>query len=160
MYLYNIKELKSMMRRQELTEQLQFVYLLIFVGLFSMAAEFYLFLPVEVTLIDKIQGIITLIIQIVGIYLAYRAHGGQSGVNFVPKFLPIYIVLTIRFILILLLLMLVFIPVFWLFSLIIPNEYLENIIKVSYFAVIPIFELFFFWRLIVHLKDVKEVKIS
>ncbi len=152
--------LKNAMRQQQLTEQMQFLYLFLFIMLFTVFAEAYVFFPSIPTLLDKIQSGLSIFIQAIGIYCAYRVHGGKLGYHFIPKFVAIYVVLSIRFILYTLVALLGFMPLMWLLSYIISNDYLGNVVNTIYFLYIPFFEIGFFWRLAIHMRDIKHIKLQ
>ena len=159
MYLLSIKELKIEILAKGLSEQIQYIYLFIFIAFFSVFSEVYVFFPTNPTIFDKIQSILSILIQLVGIYLAYRLHGGKEGISFVAKFIPVYVVLAFRFIIFTLLTMLGSMPFLWVLSNLIPKEYMGDLANIFYFAYIPILEIVFFLRLAKHLKDLKGIKI-
>lgn len=160
MHLYNMNGLKKLISEQQLSEQVQFFYLFIFIMLFTVFAEAYVFFPSTPTLLDKIQSGLSIFIQSVGIYSAYSVHGGRIGHHFIPKFVAIYVVLSIRFIIFTLLALLGFMPLMWLLSYIISKDYLGNVVNIIYFSYIPIFEICFFWRLVIHIRDIKHIKLE
>ncbi|WGL59063.1 hypothetical protein QEJ31_11085 [Pigmentibacter sp. JX0631] len=159
MYLLSIKELKIAILENGLSEQIQYIYLFIFIAFFSVFSEVYVFFPTTPTIFDKIQSILSILIQLVGIYLAYRMHGGKEGNSFITKFIPIYVVLAFRFIIFTLLTMLGSMPLLWGLSFLIPKDYMGDLANIFYFAYIPILEIVFYLRLTKHLKDLKDVKI-
>ncbi|MGY3803765.1 hypothetical protein ACWNT8_06885 [Pigmentibacter ruber] len=160
MFLLSIKGLKKEILEKGLTEQLQFAYLFLFIAFFSVFSEVYVFFPTTPTIFDKIQSILSILIQLIGIYFAYRMHGGKEGNFFVAKFIPIYVVIAFRFIILTLLTMLASMPILWGFSFLIPNEHMGDFANILYFAYIPILEIIFFVRLAKHIKDLKEAKMG
>jgi hypothetical protein len=156
MYLWNIHELKKVLMLDQLSEKYKFYYLFINMLFFAVFAEISLFFPTEVTIVDKVNSIIGIAVQSVGLIIAFKMNGGKEGKEFLARCTSLYVSLSIRFIIFTLGFLVLNMAFMGLLSFLIPNQYLGDISNIIDMAFIPIFEVVFFWRLAVHIRDVQK----
>lgn len=156
MYLWRIQELKKVLMLNQLSEQYKFYYLFINMLLFAVFCDVSLFFPTEVTVLDKINSGITIGIQCVGLIIAYKMNGGKEGKEFLARFTSLYVSLTVRFLVYTIGFLCLNVIFMWLLSLVVPKQYLGDISNIIDVAFIPVFEIFFYWRLIVHIRHVRQ----
>ena len=156
MYLWNISELKKVLMLDQLSEQYKFYYLFINMLLFAVFSDISMFFPTEVTIVDKVNSILGVVIQSIGLIIAFKLNGGKEGKEFLSRCTSLYVSLSFRFIIFTLCFMLLNIGFMGLLSFVIPNKYLGDISNIIDMSFIPIFEIVFFWRLAVHIRDVNK----
>ena len=155
MYLWNIYDLKKILMLNQLSEGYKFYYLLISSMLFAVFTEVYVFFPPQETNIaDKIGAILSIVIQLVGLIVAFKMNGGKDGKEFLARYTSISVSLMFRFLIFTIAFLFFHIFIMYLLSLIIPNQYLGNIANSIDVTFIPAFEVVFYWRLCVHIHDV------
>ena len=155
MYIWSIKQLKQDLMANRLAENYKFYYFFIFVLLFTTFYEVSIFLASEVNDLDKFQSILGIVVQSVGLIIAYRVNGGKLGKDFLTRGICLYVVLCVRFIAYTLIAIASYTFFLWLFSLFIPEQYLGNVANAITVSTIPLLEIAFYWRFVVHMKEVK-----
>ncbi len=156
MYLWSIKNLKNDLILNHLTEKYKFFYFFIFVILFTLYSEIGVFFPSEYNVIDKVQSAVNIFIVILGLLIAYRVNGGNAGKDFLTRAVTLYVVLSVRFIAYTLIAIASYSLLLWIISLVIPNQYMGNVANGISVAFIPLFEILFYWRFIIHIRDVRK----
>jgi hypothetical protein len=98
-YFWKIEEIKSKIIKSEFNDEIISALLL----------ELQQFVPVsEITLIDYIFSITSVIITIIGTLYIYDANGGAKGKDFAVKFFAMGFVMAIRFVVLIIPIALVF----------------------------------------------------
>lgn len=156
MYLWSIKNLKNDLISNLLTENYKFFYFFIFVLLFTLFSEIGVFIPSESNIIDKVQSIVSICIVIFGLVIAYRVNGGNAGKDFLTRAISLYVVLSIRFIAFTLVAIASYSLFLWAMSLVIPNQYMGDVANGVTVVFMPLFEILFYWRFIIHIRDVRK----
>jgi len=97
-YVWNINALKKHLVEEGLSEAHTFYYILLFVGLSSVATEFVAYVPTEnPNRWNYIDTALSILISIAGTVYAFRANRGAMGKNFAAKYFSIGFVVFIRF---------------------------------------------------------------
>ncbi|MCR9423848.1 hypothetical protein [Vibrio sp. RM-69-4] len=98
MYIWNIEGLKKDIKVERLTEKDRFIYMFLTSIFTVLGFEFALRMPVEPRNIwDTINSLSSVLIPILGTFLAYRANGADNGTDFLGRFFSISFVVTVRF---------------------------------------------------------------
>ncbi|HFQ4946496.1 TPA: hypothetical protein ACGUVO_004584 [Vibrio vulnificus] len=98
MYIWNIEGLKKDIKVGRLTEKDRFIYMFLTSIFTVLGFEFALRMPVEPRNIwDTISSLSSVLIPILGTFLAYRANGADNGTDFLGRFFSISFVVTVRF---------------------------------------------------------------
>ncbi|WP_397600943.1 hypothetical protein [Silvanigrella sp.] len=82
--------------------------------------------------------------------------GGNAGKDFLTRAVTLYVVLSVRFIAYTLIAIASYSLLLWIISLVIPNQYMGNVANGISVAFIPLFEILFYWRFIIHIRDVRK----
>ena len=152
---WKIEALKTDIRGGTLTEKQKFIYA--FIYLFSCEALINVagFTPLEgLNMWDGVYSVSSLIIMTVGTLLAFKANGGVFGTDFLGKYFSISFVVAIRFAVILIPIMAgVFSYSYYAF----PED---NEFPSTFWNTTPgiIWYAALYWRVVVHIKDVKELQ--
>lgn len=135
MYWWKMKLLKKHLCENGLTEKQLFYYILIYVALGAIAVEMVGYMPHESpnnwTCVGSFASIA---IPIVGTIMAFRANGGESGVQFAARYFSISLVASIRF-------GVLFIPVFvvlmvyWFYLYGLAGEFESSAFEIALFSV-------------------------
>ena len=156
MYLWNIQELKKVLMLDQLSEKYKFCYLFINMLLFAVFTDISLFSPTEVTKVDKINSIIGIVIQSIGLITAFKMNGGSDGKEFLTRCTSLYVSLSVRFIVYTFVFLVLNMAFMALLSFLLPNKYLGDISNAIDMAFVPVLEIVFFWRLAIHIRDVSK----
>ncbi|HAS6064768.1 hypothetical protein ABRZ58_21445 [Vibrio vulnificus] len=98
MYIWNIEGLKKDIKVGRLTEKDRFIYMFLTSIFTVLGFELALRMPVEPRNIwDTISSLSSVLIPILGTFLAYRANGADNGTDFLGRFFSISFVVTVRF---------------------------------------------------------------
>ena len=100
MYLWNIEALKAKILGGQFTSGKVFPYLIITMGLYSIALEVFLYAGYEKQEINYLtysSSVICTLIVVLGTFYVYHANGGASGKDFAAKYIGIGFVVGIRF---------------------------------------------------------------
>ena len=164
MYFWRIETLKDLLRAGPLPQRYAFAY--VFIAFFLL--ELFVGLPalwntdpLPVTVWSWVAYVLTLTLFAAGTYAAYRANGGNDGLDFAARYLALGWVLTIR------LLVLVFVPLLlvafiavmvWLIaqSDVAAADTLSDDWGPEWIgeAVTVVFLAIFYWRLARHFRDI------
>ena len=135
MYFWKIDLLKKQLATRGLTEKQFYYYILIYIALSAIGMEMMMYFPQESpNTWDYISSIIYIAIPIFGTIMAFRANGGESGVQFPARYFSIGLVVTIRFMVILIPLMAV-LMIYWFSSQDIENGIPTTGMEVALFSV-------------------------
>lgn len=154
MYFWSIGKLKDLLVRDELSEKNKFWYYIITASFFSALAMLTTLFPLEASSkYDKIGSVFSFAIGIIGIISVYKMNGGKDGKEFLSRILSLNFILTIRCLIFL-------IGFFILFHIVndifVSKELLENFLEVTENVFLTGFEIVFFWRLAIHMRDVRN----
>lgn len=94
MYLWKIDKLKEELRQGSLSEKESFKYLLAWEILYSLVLIPF---PVEWSVLDVYDGLLELVLAILGIAYVYKVNGGSAGKYFLQRYLSIGWVVFVRF---------------------------------------------------------------
>ncbi|HAS6350274.1 TPA: hypothetical protein I7241_20355 [Vibrio vulnificus] len=98
MYIWNIEGLKKDIKVGRLTEKDRFIYMFLTSIFTVLGFELALRMPVEPRNIwDTTSSLSSVLIPILGTFLAYRANGADNGTDFLGRFFSISFVVTVRF---------------------------------------------------------------
>ncbi|GLT14073.1 hypothetical protein [Vibrio algivorus] len=98
MYFWNIEALKRRIGSNLLNETDRFIYAFINIIFGVIAFEFfYVFMPENPSIYDRLTSLLNILIVAVGTYLAYKANGAAKGEDFLGRFFSLSFVVTIRF---------------------------------------------------------------
>jgi hypothetical protein len=152
MIWWNIKLLKQRLINEGLSQKHLFVYIFIFIMLseFLLQAAFYI--PIEgLNIYDYAEFIAEFITIGLGTYLIYRVNGGSEGKQFAERFFSISFVVGMRF-------FVLSIPIFLIYLVYIvgQNEGEDGELPTTLYesAIFTCWLIAFYWRVIVHVKDV------
>lgn len=108
MYFWKIDLLKKQLSTHGLTEKQLYYYILIYAALSAIGIEMIGYFPQESpNTWSYVGSIINIAIPIFGTIMAFRANGGESGVQFPARYFSIGLVASIRFMVLLIPLMIV-----------------------------------------------------
>jgi len=146
MYLWKINNLVSELRKESLTqENFKNYYLVSSVIVILSAYVMALYTPTNLTH-NWADAIGTILVTIIGLNLAFKANGGNTGSHFLNKTISIYVPLTIRITVASTLVIIPLVVLELFFSVRISEEWFLSILTLS-------LNIIFFWRLFVHLKN-------
>ncbi|MFB7138487.1 hypothetical protein ACFCYN_02370 [Gottfriedia sp. NPDC056225] len=99
MFIWNVKGLVQALKEESLSSKSQRYHKIIGISLFAIVLLAYplLFLTETFNILDIIDMISFLVINLVGIYLAYKINQRGDGKEFVFRYFSLYLPLTIRF---------------------------------------------------------------
>ena len=148
MYFWKIEELKESIKKDELSEKDRFIYVLIYIILYTLGLEAISLMPVETLNVwDYIISISNVLVVFVGTILAFRANGGNNGKDFLGRYFSIGFVVTIRF-------MVIFIPLYialifyYIYAFPEDEEIVSTIVDT---ALIIIWQAALYWRICKHI---------
>ncbi len=135
MYFWKIDLLKQQLATHGLTEKQLYYYILISVALSAIGIEAIGYIPgASPNAWSYVQSIINAAIPILGTIMAFRANGGESGVQFVARYFSIGFVATIRF-MVLLIPIMIAMEIYWFSSYDMENEISTTGIEVAVFSI-------------------------
>ena len=148
MRIWNLHKLKDELRQGPLAPKDAFLYLLIYNGLFALAAIPFF----ESNKFDVIIGVISALFIVVGTVYIYHANGGRNGVHLLDRYLSLGFVLTIR------LVVCVLIPTYLLYLIVLSavSELAEETIAIDV-AIFAAFEAVFYLLLGKHISDLRRL---
>lgn len=154
MYVWNIEELKKELSERGLSQSDLFKYIFVYVFLSAVVMEVIAYFPSEGYIdVDGVQSFANILIIGVATYLCYYANGGKNGTDFAERYFSIGFVVAIRFIVLLVPIMIAMGVLLW------SNEDLEDTSTKWYdVAVMTIWSLLFYWRIIFHINQVAKHK--
>lgn len=98
MYIWNIKSLKEQVRSGRLTEKDRFIYMFLTLIFTVLGIEIALRIPIESGNVwDAISSVSSVLIPILGTFLAYKANGAANGTDFLGRYFSISFVVAVRF---------------------------------------------------------------
>jgi len=135
MYFWKIDLLKQQLATHGLTEKQLYYYILIYVALSAIGIEALGYIPVvSPNSWSYVQSIINIAIPILGTITAFRANGGDSGVQFVARYFSIGFVATIRF-MVLLIPIMIAMMIYWFSSYDMENDFPTTGIEIAVFSI-------------------------
>lgn len=152
MYLWKIDKLKEELVETGLSQSDLFKYIFIYVFLSAVLLEAIYFIPgEEYSNIDGIQSIANILIIGLATYLCYFANGGKNGTEFAERYFSIGFVVAIRFGALLIPVMIAMGFIFW------SGQDLDDTSTKWYdVAVMTIWSLLLYWRIIYHINQVAK----
>lgn len=106
MYFWKLDLLKKQLIAKGLTEAQSYSYMLVYAILSAIAIEMMAYVPHET--VDGwtyFASIMNILIPAIGTMMAFKANGGASGMQFLPRFVSISLISSIRYLVLILLLM-------------------------------------------------------
>lgn len=98
MYFWRINTLKQLLTEKGLSENSAFKYMLWYTALTAVGIEMVSYFPLEiVNNWDYIDSTLATIIPVAGTIFAYKSNGGDSGKDFLARYISISFVMVIRF---------------------------------------------------------------
>ncbi|MCF6450978.1 hypothetical protein L1076_05175 [Vibrio sp. MMG022] len=98
MYIWNIKSLKEQIRSGRLTEKDRFIYIFLTLIFTALGIELALRFPIESGNVwDTISSVSSVLIPMLGTFLAYKANGADNGTDFLGRYFSISFVVAVRF---------------------------------------------------------------
>lgn len=98
MYFWNIDALKRQLAHGGLSEKQTYGYMLAYLVCSVAAVEMMRYFPErEPNAWTYFGSMMNLLIPVVGTMMAFRANGGESGVQFLSRYMSISFVVTLRF---------------------------------------------------------------
>ena len=158
MYWLNIKALKEDLKKGELSQKEQMLYILATFTFVAIMQELAVYFPIEdsATYLDYIDSFLYLLILISGIIYSYIVNGANSGKNFMQRYISISFVLGIRYTILFILF-----SVLTIFALIVlesfANEDLEPYIEVIFVFLVNMFYLIYTYFVV---KNIHEVAVK
>jgi hypothetical protein len=150
MIFWNIKLLKQRLIDEGLSQKHLFAYIFISVMLYDFFLQVIFYIPSEglYNIFDYAGSIAEFIIIGLGTYLIYRVNGGPDGKQFAERFFSISFVVGIRFFVLLISILIVIIVGL--------EEADDGSITTTWFetSIYSCWLVVFYWRLIVHVKEV------
>ena len=135
MYFWKIDLLKQQLSTHGLTEKQLYYYILAYVALSAIGIEAIGYIPeVSPNSWSYVQSILNVTIPILGTIMAFRANGGESGVQFAGRYFSIGLVATIRF-MVLLIPIMIAMMIYWFSSYGMENEIPTTGIEVALFSI-------------------------
>ena len=156
MYFWKTENLKEDIKTKRLTEKDRFIYMFI-----TLIIAYYI---INIAILTPSKspstlGIVFILsdtfIVLLGTFLAFRSNGGAMGVDFLGKYFSIGFVVSLRSIPL-------FIPIIIIIALIdaffpVINTKEIKITPIVEILLLLIWEIFICWKIIKHIKDVKEI---
>lgn len=100
MYFWRINTLKQLLIERGLSENAAFKYMLWYTALTAIGIEMVSYFPLElVNNWDYIDSTLAIIIPVVGTVFAYKSNGGDTGKDFLARYISISFVMVIRYML-------------------------------------------------------------
>lgn len=155
MYFWNINQLKEDIRTNKLTESKRFKYAIVTLAVFAIGMESRVSLE-NINIWDDISSISIILIQIVGIFFAYKANNGSMGTDFLGRYFAIYFVVSIRFLVFVIPVIIgVLLYYFYAFDFEegIPSTSVDTIPFIIWTGIL-------YWRVYVHIKQVNSHELS
>ena len=135
MYFWKIDLLKQQLSSQGLTEKQLYYYILVNASLSAISMEVVAyFSETSPNSWSYFQSVIDIAIVILGTIMAFRANGGESGVQFAARYFSIGLVATIRF-MILLIPIMIAMMIYWRSSYDMENEIPTTGIEVAILSI-------------------------
>ncbi|MFZ6760721.1 hypothetical protein ACO0K9_26235 [Undibacterium sp. Ji50W] len=98
MYFWKIDALKRHLAHGSLSEKQMYGYMMAYLVFSATAVEMMRYLPEKEPNAWTYYGsMMNLLIPVVGTMMAFRANGGESGVQFLQRYMSISLVVTIRY---------------------------------------------------------------
>jgi hypothetical protein len=149
MYIWRLKALKAELRAGPMLARRVLPYILGFAILLAIAAQLPLFLPLpEANKWDVVNCVGTIVLTFGGLLAAYRANGGSHGSDFAARLVALTWVVGWRIFPAFIMLMLAAVVLA-------PEQFASDDVPTTplLVAVTLSYELLFYWRLWVHLRD-------
>ena len=97
MYFWKIDRLKEDHKSEAFTEKDRFIYAFIYIAIGVIGFEFMMYVPIEnPNFWDKINSTFSILIPLLGTYLAYKANGAHIGSDFLGRYFSISFVVVVR----------------------------------------------------------------
>lgn len=154
MIFWNIKLLKQRLMGEGLSQKHLFVYIFINIILYDFVLAGNYILPSEdlnIKIYDHVASIASFITISLGTYFIYRVNGGSEGKQFAERFFSIYFVVGMRFLVLFILILMPFFFGFWVAE---EDALISTWFEVIILAIVQGWLVIFYWRMIVHVKEV------
>jgi len=158
MYFWKIDSLKKDLIENGLSQKSLFIYILLYVLVAQVFAEFSYFFPAEAApgTMDYLQIAIDLIAIGIGTYLCYYANGANNGEQFAERFFSIGFVIGIRFMALLIPIMMVYGIIVGVIASTTEVDTEGTFMNASVLILIFSWIVAMYWRFIVHINDVAK----
>lgn len=148
MYWWNLKAVKNELTTSSFSDAKIFPYFLVYTVVLSLVL-----VPVPGewtnTQLDVYNGLIGMVIAILGTYYTYRCNGGVNGKDFLQRYFVLGLVVGVRFGVVVMLPALVL-----LFGVLAAREGFSEATTWGDVVFVSLLSLAYFWRLAKHIKDV------
>ena len=137
-----------------LSQKHLFVYIFINIILYDFVLAGNYILPSEdlnIKIYDHVASIASFITISLGTYFIYRVNGGSEGKQFAERFFSIYFVVGMRFLVLFILILMPFFFGFWVAE---EDALISTWFEVIILAIVQGWLVIFYWRMIVHVKEV------
>jgi hypothetical protein len=149
MYIWRVKALKTELRAGAMPARRVLPYILGFAILLALVAQLPLFLPFpRANMWDVVNCVGTVVLTFGGLWAAYRANGGPHGSDFAARLVALTWVVGWR-------LFPAFILVMLIAAVLAPDQFASDAPPTTplVVAITLGYQLVFYWRLWVHLRD-------